>query len=254
MAWLLRRRRAAPTPEPEVAPKAVEPRSTGDALEFDSAHLRDDVQRCCSMQIPVVIMVPDRNLIVQGRFAAITDNTVTFELTERPSEELRPLTVCCITLYRNGRAFLFASLVREYTPRLAGRLARVVVRLPDKVVGSDMRESFRVPVMAGTGLTCTLKLGDRTWRPGVVDVSLGGIQLEFGSGPEPELDVGSHVTVDLSLGPDSATLKAEVRRKQDRRIGLFFYEHLHFDEFRSPDAFRRIVVALERHWLATRCD
>ena len=206
------------------------------------------------MQIPVVIMVPDRNLVIQGRFAAIAENTVTFDLTDRPAEELRPLTVCCITLYRNGRAFLFASLVREYTPRLAGRLARVVVRLPDKVVGSDMRESFRVPVMAGVDIRCTLRLGDQSWPTSVVDVSLGGIQLEFRPGQEPDLEVGRHVTLDLALGPDAATLKAEVRRKQDRRVGLFFYEHFHFDEFRSPDAFRRIVLALERHWLATRCD
>lgn len=254
--WRLFERSRPETPsDAQEADPEKEPRGLESMLYLDASHVSDAMRECCALRMPVTVIVPDASVVHGGRFVLCLDNRVEVDLQGRPLDVFRPLVVCCLVFYRGGRAFLGIFVTREYQPAGAGRCARVIFSLPTQIIGADMRESFRVPILPGCNLKASLTVEDgRTWTVMPCDMSLGGIGLIFPPGEDPALEPGTRLVVRLEFDGERSVLAGEVRRASEGRYGIFFYENLHFDELRTPDSFRRMVTALERYWLQNRAE
>ena len=83
-----------------------------------------------------------------------------------------------------------------------------------------------------------------------MDVSLSGIRIEPVDSSAPELEIGAKVDVTLRLGPDSTTLRSEIRGRAGNGYGIVFVDALEGDEPAPPPEFARMIAQLERRWLA----
>jgi hypothetical protein len=125
------------------------------------------------------------------------------------------------------------------------------VRSPD--AQSNQRRSFRVPVLAGSGLRVTITSADRRRRNGeALDISFTGLLLELTDSDDPNWPIGTPLQVELRLKNDVIHIKALVHRRPKRNYGLLFPDVVSNGNINPPEALRHIAAALERYWLQHR--
>ena len=77
-----------------------------------------------------------------------------------------------------------------------------------------LRRAVRFAIAPASGLTVkAISRSTPTVQPQVIDVSLGGMSIEFGEGQDPDLAMGAGLDVELSLGRTMVVMRAEVRRR-----------------------------------------
>jgi len=204
----------------------------------------------CDALLSAVVILPDFDFTSHARFAELTDDSVSLDLVSDVTDEPKLLATCTVSFYREGRAHIFISSVREFGRPNAGGFPRLVLRLPKQIVGTDVRETFRVPVVESAPLEVALTAGGGgPYQPRALDVSLGGMQLEFSADADPDLAVGTPCSVSLTLAKAVVELDGEIRRRSKHQYGVFFSGILKAGELRPPDTYRAIIIALERLWL-----
>jgi hypothetical protein len=132
-----------------------------------------------------------------------------------------------------------------------------VEKLIDLVCGHDesesnQRQAFRVSLWDSSGLTTTVRHGECEIEATPKSISLSGVFVELPDPPGIELPVGAQVEVTLELDTDHETLEAIVRRRHDSGCGLFFPASMKDEELDPPATLARIVMTLQRRWLARR--
>ena len=228
---------------------AGSPAETG-ALLMSGDDVRQTLTRCCDCGTPAIIVAPDANGAFQARFARVADDAVEFEVLADSGTTFKVLSTCCVTFWREGRAHVFLTSVLE-APRADGPgLPTLALLFPRQIVGAEIRAALRVPVLEQTGARVHLDTGGgRMLEPRLVNVSLGGVLVEFPVGADPNLLVGDECHVSLRLREMNVRLKGEIRRHQGRQYGLFFPGVFKGGELAPPDAYRSIVALLEQLWV-----
>lgn len=132
-----------------------------------------------------------------------------------------------------------------------------VEKLIDLVCGHDeaesnRRQTFRVSLWDSCGLTTTVRHGECEIEAIPTSISLSGVFVDLPEPLEFELSVGTQVEVTLDLDTDHETLEAIVRRRRGSGCGLFFPASMSDEELDPPATFARIVMNLQRRWLARR--
>ena len=132
-----------------------------------------------------------------------------------------------------------------------------VEKLIDLVCGHDESESnrrhaFRVSLWNSCGLMTTVHHGECEFEAIPTSISLSGVFVELPEPLEFELSVGAQVDVTLDLDTDRETLEAIVRRRRGSGCGLFFPASMKDEELDPPATLARIVMNLQRRWLARR--
>ncbi len=129
--------------------------------------------------------------------------------------------------------------------------SRLVLELPSSIATADVRRSARIPVMPGSRLRVEVTALDHLYLPRTVNISLGGILLQFPPDLDPGLDLESTVGIDLSLDDAHVSLTGVVRRRREHDYAMFFTEVL---ERRGPELDRlgQIVDALQMTWLSQK--
>ena len=117
---------------------------------------------------------------------------------------------------------------------------------------SNRRQTFRVSLWDSSGLTTTVRFGERDIEVIPTSVSLSGVFVELPDPLETELYVGREVEVTLDLDTENETLEAIVRRRRGSGCGLFFPASMKHEELDPPAGLARIVMSLQRRWLARR--
>lgn len=115
----------------------------------------------------------------------------------------------------------------------------------------NRRRGFRVPVVSDA-LEVSIAGASGSAPVRVRDVSLGGIFLEWASRTRQAFDPPDEIQVTLARGGETVTMPGTVRRATDDGLGIVFS---HADDAENPTpplAFHRIVMQLEREWLAAR--
>ncbi len=236
----------APRTESNAAP-VTSPAGTG-PLVLSGDDLRRTLSRCCDGGVPAVIVAPDTNGAFQARFSQAADDAVTFELLTDPGPAFKVLSTCCVSFWREGRAHVFLTSVLK-APQDTDEPAMLAVLFPRQIVGAEVRAALRVPVLEQTGARVQLEAGaGRVLEPRLVNVSLGGILVEFPVGGDPNLLVGDECQVSLKLRDMTARMKGEIRRHQGRQYGIFFPGVFKGGELAPPDGYRCIVALLEQLW------
>lgn len=191
-------------------------------------------------------------IIVQGRFASTSEETVTIEVFERPQTKLKPFSTVVITYFREGRSCVFITVVYD-TRQKSASAPEIVLKMPTQIARTETRQALRVPLVPNSGLRVRLNRGRTTYHPRPVDISLGGMSIEFDSGVDPNIPLGTTISVELKLDGEPVTLSAEVRRRDEEQYGLYFPSTSGASEEdtegHAPPEYRNIVHALFRKWM-----
>ena len=214
------------------------------------------MEECCSFHVPAVLISPDTNTIFQARFASVADGIISFDVLQDEGTVLKSLSTCCVSYFREGRAYLFLSVVQGYRHLQSTDRPRLDLSHPTEITATDVRRAFRVPVLAEVGLEVGVVTGEgKKYHPRPGDISFGGMMVAFPEAGVPDLQVGQTLQVEISLGRDSVQFSAEVRQRMGvhkHKFGLFFPECYRGNAFEPPQAYRRIVMGTEKAWLKHR--
>ncbi len=221
--------------------------------QLDLDDMQEDLRECCSQRVGVGIIQTDNNVICQGQFARLSENSIIFETYAPEEVQFFPLSTCMISYFREGKAHAFISLVRDSHPGRDSNSQRLFLRLPEQIAVSQVRWTFRVPTDGIPGFEVKLHCPrGNEFTPLPKDVSFGGMKVEFEPDEDPDLCLGGQGKLSMSYEGLSVTLDAEVRRRDGHSYGLFFPGVFKNDEFTPPEAYREIVKNLEKRWLQLR--
>jgi hypothetical protein len=234
---------------------------------FDRAAIVSTLQTACAMRAGCGLLLPSEDVRLGGRFTDLAAGMLLLELGAHPEiDAIGPAQVVCVTFNHARGSCCFMTRVlscstvhgaadrsrarSERPATIVSPAARVRLALPETMSGIDGRLAFRVPVL-DRDLELDLDDTAAAGRVSVIDICIGGAQIELPEGRTPlQLRQRVHVTVRLR-GASFATI-AEVRRRSDRRYGLFFVEVMREGRVVPPTGLARIVRELERRWLEQR--
>ena len=108
----------------------------------------------------------------------------------------------------------------------------------------NRRRSVRVPI-AVQRISVDVKAEGRSWTPAVIDLSMGGILVEFPPKKTPDLENGTALQVRLWFERHLVTLTTKVKRRDGRRYGVAFLSSASGNEISfKPDPLRALVAGL----------
>lgn len=202
------------------------------------------LQYLCDNQRTVTLLIKERDL--RARFSSVGQDVLEFELfSEAPSFDLEESSCVCLFAVRD-RTHAFVVTARQVLLQ-KDRLPRLVASIPGKIFMSESRKSFRVPLDSDTPLSVQIR-GYGPAQPR--NIGAGGILVEFDT-EEIDLPVGSQVAVELALESKEILLKAEVQRRQGRRMALSFKQVVG-GEPAPPPILVEMIEHLEEVWTRTR--
>ena len=241
-------------PAPKKKPAAAPSRKAG-SRDADLTEMFDILKECCTNSVPAVIISPDNNLIFEARFASDADGIITFEVLQEQGNALRSLSTCCVSYFRDGRAFIFLSVVQGYRHLKTSDNPRLLLSHPTAITATDVRRAFRVPVLAEIGLSIKMVVDGKPLCPRPGDISFGGMMVVFPEKAVPDLEIGQTLEMSVELEHNQVDLKGEIRQQfgdHKNKFGIFFPDCYSGDAFNPPEAFRRIVMGTEKAWLKHR--
>lgn len=208
--------------------------------------------RCCEDSVAALIFPRDGRSGCSGRFVAVSDESVTLDVEpECEKVGLHPLSPCLLVF--NHECQTVAGFSRVRALNYAKAPAELVLDLPARVLSTESRTVFRVPVLVEHGLEVELKAEDgRTWSVTGLDVSAGGMLIEFPSGSDPDFPTDTRIGVGLRLEDKTATATGIVRHHHGSRYGLLFAESLQEGELIPEQQLRSLLTTLETRWLQLR--
>ncbi len=103
----------------------------------------------------------------------------------------------------------------------------------------ERRRFRRLPIPVNCGLVVRIDRGEQQWTPKPLDLSMGGMCVEFPPDPVTELEVGTSVDVKLRLGHHATELPATIARQHQNSYGLAFLLPI-------PQPLQQIYELLER--------
>lgn len=219
----------------------------------DSDDVRQVIETCCQANAEALVLSFEDQSVCPVRFLEIGDEVFRLSVDGDLPLQLRPPTQCSVTLRFGQRNRVFIATVLAVRPgEVSGGALELLLKIPGEIAAGDPRMAFRVPILKPADLVVELRVADETIRGATaVNLSLIGMLVES-AGTEDVLAAGAEVFVTLTQGNIHVTLRAELRRRYERRVALFFPDVLKEGSLEPPDELRAIVRDLERLWLRQR--
>ena len=228
---------------------------------LDKWELQRLFEDCCENAAPAVLLCSEHaDVAFQGRFAEVTNESVTLDLVvERDSETSgRPISngaMCSVAMTYEQRSYIFMAQVQNYIPvqRDPADLPKVVVAFPALIAASESRMSFRVPVSGDVeGLKVTIHSDQGVFAATPLDLSLTGMLFSLGD-DAPGLKSDERIGVEMTLKGEVIRLAAvAVPRSQAALYGAYFPEVLRGANVAPPQQLREVLSHLEREWLVKK--
>jgi len=203
---------------------------------------------CADRHLPAMLLVPDLGVTFRARFGVVGAESFLLDMLEDASRILRPASGCFVALYLEQRAYVFYTRIHQYRLEKPPRLSRIVLAIPVQLMGKEMRQWFRVPIVPESGLhvRVTTDSGE-TACPTPLNIGLGGLLIEFQEDDNLYLPIGSELELELEFGEDKIQCRAEVRRRTGQAYGLCLE-----NKALKGEMLQEFVSRLEREWLAYR--
>lgn len=130
---------------------------------------------------------------------------------------------------------------------------KVFVTVPDRLFATNLRRSFRVPVVMDSGLEVRVWTADgvKHWVT-ACDVAESGIEIEFEAGKVPTVKVGGRLEIELRFRDETVKRTAEIRRIAGPRCGLSFGSNVEEVDREQAARLSRFVISLQQIWLKNR--
>lgn len=219
----------------------------------DANDVRRVLEDCCRGNAEgLVLSFEDRN-VARARFVAVGDEVFQLAVEGELPARLRPPTQCSVSLRFGQRNRVFIATILAVRPQAAqGEGLELLLKIPSEIAAGDPRMAFRVPILKADDLSIEVRVnGARVEHARPLNVSLIGILVET---PRGDVDIpgDADVRVAIRRGQTQATLRAELRRRYERCVALFFPDVLQDGRLEPPLELRTIVRELELLWLRQR--
>jgi PilZ domain len=162
-------------------------------------------------------------------------------------------TLCCISFpYRTSLCAFLSPLIE--LQGLTGYSRDVTLAVPDRLIVSNLRRSFRVPVVHNSSLEVKLLRADQpAVRVITHNFSETGIEIEFANEPDSQSYlVGTTLVVELLFRSETLQLTGIVRHREDLLCGLSFQLDSTSPHARVQTKLHGIVLSLQQLWLKSR--
>lgn len=215
--------------------------------------MKTDITLLCGIKKPASLVLPTRDLILRARFTGEDSLHIRLALIFPPEElYFDPNESCAVVFSSAGRTFLFTADIKSYAVNEDG-IPQVTLTKPGEIASGEARNSFRVPLHRDTRLQVTVESDQGKWSPRPVDISLGGILMDFQDSRIPEFEEDASIMVTLKLGDQKTELEGFVGRRDGTCYAAYFVEalrQLRDGKRTAPAKISRIVDRLEAEWLS----
>ena len=214
----------------------------------------DRIALFCDQRKPVTLSVGRPPLIVPARFRFVSENSrfVAFEVLDGvPNLEVSPGDPCTVIFVDGLRTSVFASAALEYDAA-SKPLAILRIGLPEQIVRTETRSALRIPLHRESELRVTVHCRDRWWTATPVDISLGGVLVEFPPNEPFNAGEDDELLVDLELPGRVVQLEGMAQSRLGNCHAIYFSEvlrRLRHGDATPPDGLREILDELEDGWL-----
>ena len=178
---------------------------------------------CCLRGEPVAVMSPESGLLSKGAFHSLDTDSVTLRLISEQDAPLVFESLCCVAFNYENRPRIFFTSILGLVQDDAGAPREVILAIPGEIAAAERRRGFRLPVVDDLGVTAELLLEDRRCLQATpVNLSTGGVLLEFDSGQVPDLAVDSELRIRLALKETLVDIRVTVERRLENSYGFSF--------------------------------
>jgi hypothetical protein len=211
-----------------------------------------EIKMCCMRRVPAIIAQPASETTVKASFAPQEAGNVRFEVKGQAGANFTNLAPAVVSYLNEGALHVFVGSVLEYEPSTS--ISYLTMTLPPFIIQPDMRRFFRVPLIEPGRVQVRMEdQGYSVYEPQLVDVSVGGMLIEFPVGSDPNFEPKSALKVQLQFDEQIANALAEVRHARTGKYGLMFVEAPNaLDSVKEEEALREILAAVEKAWLGQR--
>lgn len=243
-------KRSAATEENAATPQVEEARQGSGRQHNDLRHVLD---RCCRRKQLARLHVLHADETTEGVLSSLNGRELRVRVpAESGRLDLPVRAICCVSFADDDSHGAFLTLVEDVRKGADG-VCDVTLSMPSEILTTNLRESFRVPIVAEMGLRVTLQTADgKVFAPRLNNIATTGMQVAFPQAVEPKWPLGTRLVVDLQWHEEHLALAAEVRRRSGARYGLTFVHEPAHDERHRRETLRRLVQRVQQHWLKVR--
>lgn len=222
----------------------VDPRHMGTAAILDD---------CCANSVVCRFQLAHSGDSMTASFHSQSRQGIEFVVSPPENGRFpRSQAIVCVSFPFRTSFCAFLVCVTDVQQLNSGKCL-VVSTVPEDVTITNLRQSFRVPVIRHSGLETILRTSDdQTFHVNALDIAESGIEVEFEAGTDSGLAVGSSVIVELRFRGEVIQRTAEVRRIYADRCGLYFENSADESGHRVAARLHGLVLAIQQLWLKSR--
>ena len=210
-----------------------------------------ELKDCCARHLPVIIAQPGSQAAVKASFSLVGEDHLRFEVRGQAGANFTNLAPAVVSYQFDGNLHVFVGAITGFSPSAGS--GHLTMTPPPFIIQPDMRRFFRVPLIEPGRVQVRMEDqgGYSVFEPNLVDVSVGGMLIEFPVEVDPHFDLKSAMKVQLQLDEQIANYLAEVRHARPGKYGLMFVEAPSAaDSLKEDQALKEILSVVEKTWLS----
>jgi len=211
------------------------------------------LSECCEQEVSCRLQLVHSGHCVRATLQSLSKHGVLLRVAlDDHSDELRFHALCCVAFpHRSSLCAFLGCLLEIRNPDSAGR--EVVIGMPQLLAVTNLRQSFRVPVVHQSGLQVLFRLPDqRELVAEALNIAESGIEVKFAAKDNPPvLAAGTAVGVELRFRDELVQLTGEVRRHQGT-CAVEFAKPEGDGPQRQAVRLHGMVLSLQQRWLKSR--
>lgn len=209
------------------------------------------IRDCCATSAACRINLLHSSQVADAIFREVNGKTIVLNVTHcERDDELLPDALCCIAFPYQTSICAFLDCVKNV--RDGASALEVHFMMPDALTITNLRRSYRVPIVAAAGVASLVRLADGSCIEGnVLNLSETGVEIEL-PGDDHRLSVDTEVQFELRFREDVIEVPAVIRRRYQSRRALKFRLLSSSESRRRTAALQRVVRSLEQLWLKSR--
>ena len=209
---------------------------------------------CCEQGVVCYFQLVHCGCPARATFVAVHPHGIKLRISPEENDVLLlPQAMCCVSFtYRTAFCAFLGCLIEVDEPTSTGR--DIVASVPQQLTTTNLRQSFRVPVIQDSGLETIVRTEDgKSFSAMVLDIAETGLEMEFATDARPALWVGTSLFVELRFRGEIVQRAAVVRRVAGVCCGLSYRRNpSNADEQRQANRMNGIVRSLQQMWLKSR--
>ena len=208
------------------------------------------LHECCERKMLCRLHLLHNGQTIGAKFHASQSDRVVLHVDGQRVDSLQPDALVCVAFPFQQSLCAFLSCVKKV--RDGDAALEVHFDLPATLTATNLRRSFRVPVVPNADVELTMRLPDGTQIDGeLLNMSESGVEVNLAT-DDLRLSVDVEVQAELRFRGEHLEFAAIVRRRHQSRRALQFYVSHTPDSRPRVAALQRVVRSLEQIWLKSR--